>query len=385
MLNRRILRAKVMQTLYALKQAEMSCYHGAHEYIKEIFSPDLNSMEVQDPVKLEGQRKLAALVFDQNFSAEEIRFEDEPAEIRSVVAKAITSYRQGVDKEKKFFKNIMVDQTERLYQIYILCLIFPLDLEAFIASEAESKAISRVFGTAHPILFGNGVLEHIKNNEKIKEWQIRKNLKWDGEILKKTLTDRIAPDEEYKAYIHNKSENFEENKEQLKSFYKKFVFKNDYITNHLEELEHNWTENKSIVKNMVMKTIKAIGENETSISLPELSGNWEEDKQFFVDLYSASVEHDMYLEDIISKKTKHWDIERVAAIDKIILKMALSEMIRFPNIPVKVSINEYIELSKIYSTPKSKQFINGLLDKLSADLLETGVIKKSGRGLIDSK
>ncbi|MGB3466885.1 MAG: transcription antitermination factor NusB, partial [Cyclobacteriaceae bacterium] len=92
-----------------------------------------------------------------------------------------------------------------------------------------------------------------------------------------------------------------------------------------------------------------------------------------------------YFEEIIANRAKNWEVDRMATMDKIILKMALTEMINYPGIPTKVSINEYIELSKNYSTPKSKQFINGVLDVLAEDLVKDGVIKKSGRGLIDNK
>ena len=88
---------------------------------------------------------------------------------------------------------------------------------------------------------------------------------------------------------------------------------------------------------------------------------------------------------MIAQKTKNWDIERLAYTDKIIISMAVTEMINFPSIPVKVSINEYIDISKTYSTPKSKQFVNGLLDVLSKELTESGQIRKSGRGLLDNK
>jgi N utilization substance protein B len=91
------------------------------------------------------------------------------------------------------------------------------------------------------------------------------------------------------------------------------------------------------------------------------------------------------LEKIIASKSKNWDVERIAAVDFIILKLALSELIKFPGIPIKVTINEYIEICKAYSTPKSKQYVNGILDVLSNELMRDGTVKKSGRGLLDNK
>jgi N utilization substance protein B len=102
-------------------------------------------------------------------------------------------------------------------------------------------------------------------------------------------------------------------------------------------------------------------------------------------LYDKTIAGDIELEQIVTDKVRNWDIERVAVLDRVILKLAISEMIHFPSIPVKVTINEYIELSKLYSTPKSKQFINGILDSASAELIKSGRVRKSGRGLIDNK
>jgi N utilization substance protein B len=103
------------------------------------------------------------------------------------------------------------------------------------------------------------------------------------------------------------------------------------------------------------------------------------------DLFKHTLDNDDQYEQLISGKAKNWDIERLAMLDRIILKMAIAEMLHFPSIPVKVTINEYIELSKEYSTPKSKQFVNGILDATVAELTANNLLKKSGRGLIDNK
>src|SRR5690606_20232284 len=136
----------------------------------------------------------------------------------------------------------------------------------------------------------------------------------------------------------------------------------------------------------VNKTIKMVEENtDDNLALLDLSASWEDDKAFFEELYAETLKDDEKYEAMISESVQNWDVERVALMDKIILKMALCEMHIFRSIPVKVTINEYIEISKVYSTPKSKQFVNGVLDKLSQDLISSGAIRKSGRGLLDNK
>jgi N utilization substance protein B len=122
-----------------------------------------------------------------------------------------------------------------------------------------------------------------------------------------------------------------------------------------------------------------------NLVLMSLSANWQDDKEFAESLYKQTLADDAKYEQLIAESVQNWDVERVALTDKILLKMALCEMHLFRAIPVKVTINEYIEISKIYSTPKSKQFVNGILDKLAQDLTASGAIRKSGRGLLDNQ
>ena len=153
----------------------------------------------------------------------------------------------------------------------------------------------------------------------------------------------------------------------------------------MAERDLYWEENKSALKSMLKKTIKSLDEDIQHIELIELSANWEDDSEFFKNLFTGTLSNDDEYESIVSDFAKNWATERIAIVDMIILKMAVCEMLNFPSIPVKVTINEYIELSKNYSTQKSKIFVNGMLDKISAKLENDGEIKKSGRGLIDNK
>jgi N utilization substance protein B len=153
------------------------------------------------------------------------------------------------------------------------------------------------------------------------------------------------------------------------------------MTEFFEEKDLNWNLNKDVVKSMSTKTFKI--EALEDLSLQPLALQWEDDKSFFEDLYEFTLESDKDLNGWVEAQTKNWESDRLAMTDFILLKMAVAEMIKFPSIPVKVSINEYIELAKNYSTPKSGQFINGILDEISIRLISEKIIQKSGRGLID--
>ena len=110
-----------------------------------------------------------------------------------------------------------------------------------------------------------------------------------------------------------------------------------------------------------------------------------DDKQFIEKLYQKAANLEGKFKDLVANNTRNWEVDRLPLTDRMILEMAIAELIIFPNIPVKVSMNEYIELAKNYSTPKSRQFINGILDVIAKELKESGDVKKSGRGLIDNR
>ncbi len=135
---------------------------------------------------------------------------------------------------------------------------------------------------------------------------------------------------------------------------------------------------------MTLKTIKSLTDDEEPAMLT-ISRDWEDDKEFFLTLFNETLKNFEQILEELTPHLRHWDKERLAAIDRILITMAITEMMSFPNIPVKVSINEYIEVSKNYSTPKSWQFINGLLDTASKELISKGKIRKTGRGLLDNK
>ena len=136
---------------------------------------------------------------------------------------------------------------------------------------------------------------------------------------------------------------------------------------------------------MTDKTFKSFEEKTGAVEIQKLSLDWEEDKEFVGKLFVTAAHLDKVYHDLIANNTKNWEVDRLPLTDRVILQMAIAELIEFPNIPVKVTINEYIELAKQYSTPKSRQFINGILDVIAKELKQSGKIKKSGRGLMDNK
>ncbi|OON70867.1 transcription antitermination factor NusB [Hymenobacter sp. CRA2] len=401
MLNRRTLRIKVMQALYAYDQAVSSDFLLGLDRIGEAFQPDLNSMVPQDRRLLQGQQKLAEAGFREWHKAGGTQEPEQldNKEVNDAVQDAIRYYQKQVQKENTFYLNQMLHATESIHDQYLHLLNLPAALRLVLEEERQREA--RRFTTNKENLADttkleqSPVLQKLADNKQLQEQTIRRTLQWAGEdemeALRTAWRNEMRNDTEVRSYLEAASaedgtRDYAADQEILKYIYKTFVFKGEAIPALLEEQDLNWEENRSIVKNLVVKTLKMLEEStDENMELLSLSANWKEDKEFAETLYKQTLTDDARYEQLISGAVQNWDVERVALLDKIILKMALCEMHLFRSIPVKVTINEYIEISKLYSTPKSKQFVNGILDKLAQDLMASGAIRKSGRGLLDNQ
>lgn len=378
MLNRRTLRIKAMQTLYALRQSRQANHGIAMDHIATTFQPDLNSMEVQDPVHLKELQKEALEKFKANYLVSD--FESvggsEPW-VDDVVTETIQQFHENNERDRKKYRHQMQEEVDRIYDRYLSVLRLLIEFRTIAESDKRRN---------HDKFIQNSFIRELEANDELNVMFSRKHIDWtqDQSEVRQWFKDIIREDEKYIAYNNSTEASEESDLEFVQYLVKSVIFKNPTIDRFLEERDLNWTEDKAIVKSLASKTVKAFKED-SRIILQDMSYNWEEDKAFFIDLYDETCKVEKEYEELIAQKTRNWDIERIAITDRIAIEMAIAEMIRFSSIPVKVTINEYIELVKKYSTPKSKQFINGVLDVLSNELLETGVIRKSGRGLIDNK
>ncbi|TXK52895.1 transcription antitermination factor NusB [Pontibacter qinzhouensis] len=391
MLNRRTLRIKAMQAIYAYMQAEGSDYLLALDQISEDFAPDLNSMEVQDKKLLEGKKQIATLLFKEWHETKQFETDETDKEILGAVNRAIGWYNNQLKKDYTYYANQMIGAVERIYDHYLATLQI-LQLLVSLIEEEEEKKEKRFTESKGPEVkkfLRNTVVKRILENKSYQEHIIRRSISWGSDISEIRLAYKnvLKQDEAFLNYLALPEPTPEADLEVTKHIFKNIIFKEKNLQSLFEEQDLNWFENKAIVKSLVNKTVKLFGEEATGedLKLLDLSANWDDDKAFFEELYHQTLQDDEKYEALISGSVKNWDVERVASLDKIILKMALCEMHIFRSIPVKVTINEYIEISKLYSTPKSKQFVNGVLDKMAQELTTKGDIRKSGRGLIDNK
>lgn len=394
MLNRRILRVKAFQNLYAYEQCKGSNLNIARDFIRESFLPDLNSMEVQDKPALIKDAEEAVKLFDQNLeNTNLLKSSDSKPKIKQVVLEAIKRFKAANEKDHQFMLKNMVISAERIPQLYLLAIELLQAFSKHVEKEIEKK---KKLAGDNPIAFANEmnlannqVLRIIRESPIYRAAIARNNVNLDDiELeLKEWFRDYIKVSDTYQAYLQLVNPTIEQDYEAADDLLKKVIFKNEVLLNFFSEKDLNWTENKSVVRSLASKVLKNASNPDPleAEQLPEIAINWDEDKEFFQNIFNFTIENIDSSKAMIALKTKNWDIDRLAFTDKIIISMAIAEMKNFPSIPVKVSINEYIDISKTYSTPKSKQFVNGLLDVLAKELTESGQIRKSGRGLLDNK
>ncbi|MFZ9234648.1 MAG: transcription antitermination factor NusB [Algoriphagus sp.] len=394
MLNRRILRVKAFQNLYAYEQCKGSNLNLARDFIRESFLPDLNSMEVQDKAALTREAEEAIQIFDQNVDqAQQLIPNEAGAKVKKIALEALKQVHAANEKDRQFLLKNMVVSAERIPQLYLLAIELLQAFAKHVGKEVEKK--QKLAGDT-PVAFGNEL--NLANNQVLK--RLRESPEYQAALnrngvnldeleleIKEWFRDYIKTAESYQHYLSLASPSLEEDFDAVDDLLKKVIFKNEVILGFFSEKDLNWTENKSVVRSLAAKVLKnaALPATIPAEPLPEIAMNWEEDKEFFENIFNFTIANDVSSKALIAEKTKNWDIERLAFTDKVIISMALAEMIHFPSIPVKVTINEYIDISKTYSTPKSKQFVNGLLDVLAKELTDKGQIRKSGRGLLDNK
>ncbi|MEQ8414975.1 MAG: transcription antitermination factor NusB [Imperialibacter sp.] len=392
MLNRRTLRIKAVQSYFALEQSIISDFEIANQQIADHFQPDLNSMEPQDAKLLRKKGKIAQTCFAEQHKNDVIQYLAEADdEMRKSVADAVTYFRNQVKKDKEAFQSRMLKDVDSIHDSYYLALMLPVEFALHVSKEKRKQlgnlSSEKIVVANDYNLADNKVVQALLDFEPLQQQLGQRSLSWsayrdDTSIWYK---DILKADEAYKAYQLLSNPTLEQDKEVVLHIVKRLFFKHPTIQTFMDEKDLYWEENSGIVKSLAVKTIKAYQGQGEPFQLLELSANLEDDLDYFRDLFKITFANNEEYEAIVAEKSKNWEIDRIALIDKVILKMAIAEMVHFPSIPVKVTINEFIEISKNYSTPKSKQFVNGLLDVLANDLAAKGVIKKSGRGLIDNK
>jgi N utilization substance protein B len=379
MLSRRFLRIKAFQAVFAYKQRVKSNYNQGITIIDDFFAPDLNSMETQDHQLLRKKAEISKTLFDLcKKNAQEIDNETD-----HTIVDAVTLAQQTVSKlnikERELVRNVLLQDIENVQKEYIELLQFLVEL-AEVQAKQEGLWIPNK-------LSENSLIQTLKKSKKFNSYIAKYSIDWnqDEQLPRKIYLEKLLHLEVIERLNKEGHLSAEEDFKVIKKILKKGVFRNGLVNDYFEEKDTYWNENKEIIEKAVIKTFKKISlEQNLELSIPD-GEEWEDDKNFFVELFNLSTATDSKVEQIYQSNLKNWEREKLSDSDDVIVLIALNEMANFSSIPLKVTMNEYIEIAKLYSTPKSQTFVNGLIDSVSRVMKDQKVIKKSGRGLLDNQ
>ena len=217
----------------------------------------------------------------------------------------------------------------------------------------------------------------LEENKQLCDFISNQKQTWDDDVeFVRKLYTQIVQSRIYADYMESADSSYEADREVWRKLYKAFIMENEELDGVLEEKSLYWNDDKEIVDTFVLKTIKRF-EQENAVNqelLPEYKDD--EDKDFARKLFRATIVNADQYQRYMTETSRYWDFSRLAYMDVVIMQIAIAEMLTFPNIPINVTINEYVDLAKIYSTPKSSGYINGMLDSIARYLISTGVLLK---------
>ena len=301
--------------------------------------------------------------------------------IRIKVLQIVYAYYQKDSKDPGVAENELLLSLRRSYDLYHFFLLLIVAVTRMYERVIEAKR-NKYRPTDEELnpdlrLLNNRLAGQIAENEALLQYAKQHGISWadDMDFVKKTL-EIILASEVYTDYLKNETDSYEVDKEFWRLVFKRIIANNEFIEEHLEEKSIYWNDDVDIIESFVVKTIKRFDAiaGKTQQLMPMFTNN--DDYHFVIQLFRQTLLRGDEYREIIDRHTKNWESERVAQMDLIIMQVALAEIMNFPTIPVSVTLNEYIDAAKFYSTPKSGAFINGVLDSIVEELQKENRILK---------
>ena len=308
--------------------------------------------------------------------------------IRVKVLQLLYAYFNGnnTDGLPKYEKDLQ-KSLEKSYDLYHLFFILLIDVHRFAQDKIELRKAKYIASDEdrdpNTKFVNNAVIKQIENTEKLFVYTDSNTLNWSAtpELIKHIYTVMVESDS-YKLYMESPDNSFEADRKFIMNFFSEYMVDDDMLYQVLEENSIYWNDDIEFVLSMNIKTVERLKESSKSLSLMNLYKN-DDDRRFATDLFCKTVLNHESNSALIRASIKNWDLERLAQMDLLIIEQAISEITSFESIPIKVSLNEYIDLARFYSTDRSNAFVNGILDKIVNQMKAEGKIKKTGRGLIE--
>jgi len=308
--------------------------------------------------------------------------------LRIKILHTLYAYFQDEDRDIVHAEKQMNQSFDKMYEMYIWLLGLIVEMQDHAIDKIEAGRNKKLPSPEdlHPnTKFVTNNLIRLLSNSKVldsKSEELKVNWNTEKDLSKKIFKSLIET-EDYKEYMASDQRGFDHDKEFLLRFFKRHMVNEELLHDFFEEKSVLWSDDLDLAAGMAIKSIKSINEGDADVTLLPLWRDPEDEKNFVKNLFKKSLSLGEESQELITEAAKNWDFDRIALLDQVLMKMALAEAQTFKEVPLKVTLNEYIELSKYYSTPKSAGFINGILDQLFEQLKENGKIKKVGKGLLE--
>lgn len=307
--------------------------------------------------------------------------------IRVKVLQSVYAYNRranpDIDTQEKFLK-YSIEQMQDLYLLMLQLLVAMQEqADRFLTISQQKHLPTEIERNPSHTFVENKLLNLIASNSLFLDTIERKQLNyWDiDSSYVNILFNELKEKDWYHVYLAQKETDFKEDQKFVLRVYKEVIAPNEKLYEYIEDKRLTWIDDFPLVNTAVVKILGKLTEKSaTSLLVPDLYKN-DEDRDYAIQLFRKVILNEEKLNAEITGKTPNWDQDRIADVDLIILKMGIAEFLYFPSIPARATINEYLEISKEYSTPKSSIFVNGILDKIVKEFTENGKLNKLGRGL----
>ena len=310
--------------------------------------------------------------------------------LRVKALQAIYAYHQSESSNLPQAERQLLDRVDELYKLFVYQLSFWVEIKRFAERRIEENK-QKHFPTEEDLnpnmkFVSNRILVALDDNKHLMKLEEQYKIDWTDsreDFIRKMFV-KLTETPEYQEYMSNGKDSFSDDKHFLVTVIETYMPENGLLYDYYSDRELSFTSDYQLAIYLLWKFISELPANfDASSMLPPVYKSEEEDREFVTKLFEKTILHaDEYME-MVKDNISNWDYERLALMDKILIFMAMTEFCEFHSIPVKVTINEYIEISKFYSTPESRRFVNGMLDRLSTMLKEEGKLVKTGLGLVD--
>ena len=308
--------------------------------------------------------------------------------IRVKVMQTLYAYKGGESDDFTKDQKFLLFSIDNMYNLYLLLISLLLEVQKRAEDDLQKKQkkhlATKEDKDPNKKFVNNQLLKSLRDNLRLKDqldtYKIT-NWKFDSEYVD-VIFKEITKSDLYKDYMQTRVSDFKEDKDFIVDVFKDIIAPNEKLYEYLEDKNLTWLDDLPTVNTTILKLLRKVKVTSAEgYFTPKLYKD-SEDQKFAIDLFKKTLLNRSLINKEIEMKTKNWDSDRIANVDYVLLQMAISELHNFPSIPVKVTINEYLEIAKEYSTPKSSIFINGILDKLVKEYDADGRLNKIGRGLL---